>query len=233
MKAIQRQALIATLIGLCSALPLAVHAEWTGNIEGEQVLDGDDEGSRIRFKMSNNQRPFDQEVYVDWFRTDAGSSYGVGYDPQYWFTNQTYVFGTARLRTSSSDLVENVRTLGAGLGIQLLDSNTQELSAEIGAIQTATKFEEALPPDNEDTFTETATTANITGEQSISDLLKLGLSLNYIDGESSTTTATSASIKLRIPGGSVVYNYRLRNTELDGGEKTETSGSSVSFEYDF
>jgi len=244
MKKYTKKTLFTITIGCATLLLLGANvranAAWSGNIEGEQIIDGDSEGSRVRFSLSNNSRPLQQEVFADWIRSELGSSYAVGYEPQFWFNNSTYVFGRGSFRTSNDDSIDNITNFGGGLGLQLINTQTQELSFEVGAEQQSTKFDELfLPVDggltgDEDTLTETATFANAYGEQQISDLLKLSLDINYTDAETRTTTEARAGVKLGIGGGgSIVYSYRIRNDEIDGQEAIETTGSSVSFEYGF
>lgn len=224
-----------TLLPACLLLSLhsaASHAEWTGNIEGKQVLDGDNKGSVIRFEMQNRERPFDQSVYLDYGREDAGSRYAIGYEPKYWFGDQTYVFGAGSVSTSPISYIDQIRRVSAGLGIQLLDSNTQELSAQIGAGRTSTLYDSDSKFDG-NTMDDDTNFVTLSGEQTISDFIKLALDLQYSVGDIAKTSNVVAGLKFRIPGGAIVYSYTLQNVESDIGETTENTGSALSFEYGF
>lgn len=226
---------LITTVALCALSSFAVNADWTGDVRGEQVLDGDNKGSRIRFEMSNDDRPFGQSIYADYINlNDSGSGFGIGYEPRFWFTDKFYVFGTGSAQTSGSDAIDYTRTIGAGLGAELINTDFQELSATIGASQIATVFDDDFVIVGEDSTT-TAVTSYVTlsGEQQISDYFKLGLSLGYSAGEFSDVSSATASIKFRVPGGSAVYNYSIQNIDPDVGESTESKGSSISFEYGF
>lgn len=228
--------MILKVIGFCTLLPITANADWTGDISGEQVLDGDDKGSRIRFEMSNSDRPFSQAVYADYIKLDdSGSGYAIGYDPQYWVSEKFYVFGTGSVQTSANDAVDYTRSLGGGVGVEIINTQYQELSATLGAVQDAQIFDKDFVLDGEDdTTTAVSTFVTLGGEQQISDFFKFGLDLGYSIGESSNVSSATASIKLGIPGGgALVYNYSLQSEKPDVGDTIESKGSSISFQYGF
>jgi len=223
----------AALVALLFTLPFYAHAEWSGGVEGGTVLQGDSKGTKLRFKMTNNERPLNQEIYADWIRGESDSnSYEVGYKPKYWFGQTTYVFGEGSLYTSKELKIEQRRNLFAGLGIELINSKTQKLFAEIGAGQTSTPIEDPLPGVDA-TSEDTSSTVRIGAAQVLSELFKLELDGDYTTaGDVDQTTAT-AGIALRVPGGSIKYAYRLRSVTDGDADAVETKDSSVSYSYSF
>lgn len=219
----------AALFSVLLSISVDALAEWTGGVEGGQVLQGDDQGTRLRFKLSNSDRPFSQTFYADWLRgSDSGSSYEAGYTPRYWFSDQTYAFGEAAIKTSKSFMIDQqIRGL-AGVGIQLLNTDSQSLFAEAGAGQVMTKYD-----DIDDDTTSSIATARIGATQTLSDLIKLELDADYSTAEKLVTTTGEAGISLRIPGGAIKYSYRVRSSAFDGGDSVDVKDSSVSFNYGF
>lgn len=227
--------------------PGSVYGEWSGGIEGGTVVQGDGNGSLIRFKMSNSERPLNQQFYADWIRGNSGSSYKVGYEPQYWFTDITYVFGDASFgfgdASASIDFIDSnnslttqavpidqQRNLFAGLGIRLLDSATTSLFAEIGAGQSSTKFDSVNNIPDQDT---NSTTARVGASQILTNFFKLELDGDFTTAEDIERTTAQAGISFRVPGGAIKYTYRARTTEVDGQEAVDTNDSFVSFNYGF
>jgi len=234
-------ALAATAI----VIPVVANADWSGDIEGGTVVSGDGNGSKLRFKMSNSDRPLNQQFYADWIRGDSGSnSYKVGYEPQYWITDQTYVFGDASFDTGETNInfvdannmlssevvdIDQRRNLFAGIGIQLLNSNSTNLFAEVGAGQTSTKFDSAAGFADQDT---NSTVARVGASQLLTDFLRLELDADYTTSDNVDTTTADAGLALRMAGGSIKYTYRLNSTEI-AGKKADTSDSFVSYSYSF
>jgi len=223
------------LLALSILMPGSLLAEWTGGVEGGQVLQGKEKGTRLRFKLSNSERPFSQTFYADWVRGNENSnSYEAGYTPRYWFSDQTYAFGEGSLKTSKSfNIDQQIRAL-AGVGIQLLNTDSQSLFAEVGAGQVATTFDF-----NDETtgkaFKETTgiATARLGAAQTLSDLIKLELNADYSTAKDLVTTSAEAGISLRIPGGAVKYSYRLRSSTFGDNDAIDEADSSVSFNYGF
>ncbi len=211
-------------------VPGSVYGDWSGDIEGGTVVQGDGNGSLIRFKLSNSDRPLNQQFYADWIQGDAGTSYRVGYEPQFWFSDQIYAFGDASWLTAKDINIDQETALFAGLGIQLLNTRSTNLYAEAGAGRTSTEFSAQTGIAEQDID---STVARIGASQALTDLLKLEL-----DGDLSTSdvvdrTTAEAAISFRVPGGAIKYTYRLRTTEFDGQEAVDTTDSFVSFSYGF
>nr|MBX2840100.1 DUF481 domain-containing protein [Gammaproteobacteria bacterium] len=210
------------------------------------------------FKMSNSERPLNQQFYADWIRGDSGAdSYKVGYEPQYWISDKTYVFGDASLLTSKDTFIDQQRNLFAGVGIQLINSNTQNLYAEVGTGQTSTKFAAistgtqlsgsdaariaACAPNANlnvagiDSCTQDSNTtvARIGATQILTDYFKLELDGDYATSGDVDQTTAEAGLSLRMVGGALKYTYRLRNTEVKGQEDVDTTDSFVSYSYNF
>lgn len=209
-------------------------AEWTGGVEGGQVIQGDQKGSRVRFKLSNSDRPFSQAFYADWIRGEENSNgYEVGYTPRYWFGEQTYAFGEGSLKTSKAlSIDKQIRAL-LGVGIQLIDNKTQNLYAEVGAGQLSTEYDTTLGL-GEDTVTSGIATARLGATQTLSDLLKLELDADYSTADDLVQSTAEAGISLKIPGGAAIkYSHRYRSVAIGDADATSVTDSSVSFNYGF
>ena len=62
-------------------------AQWSGGIEGGQVLRDDGTATRLRLRANNSSRPLSHFIYADWIRADTGGNiYEVGYRPRYWLS---------------------------------------------------------------------------------------------------------------------------------------------------
>jgi len=212
------------------AVSINAHADWSGDIEGGTVVQGDTKGSRIRFKMSNSERPLNQQIYADWIRGDSGgNSYKVGYEPQYWFSDQIYVFGDASLLTSKPREIDQQRNVFAGVGLQLLKSATTDLFAEVGAGQTSTKFDSPLIEDQE----VDSTIARVGASQVLTDFFKLELDGDYSTSDLVDRTTAEAGISFKVSGGAIKYTYRAINEKRDNLPSVDTTDSFVSFNYGF
>ena len=212
------------------AVPVSVRADWSGDIEGGTVIQGEGNGSLIRFKMSNSERPLSQQIYADWIRGNSGNnSCKVGYLPRYWFSEQIYAFGDASLRTAKFEDIDQQSNLFAGLGIQLLNTATTTLYAEAGAGQTSTKFRTAGVLD-QDTD---STVARVGASQVLTDFFKLELDGDYSTSDLLDKTTAEAGISFRVPGGAIKYTYRVFNTKRPDQPAVDTTDSFVSFSYSF
>ena len=212
------------------AVPVVARAGWTGDIEGGTVVQGDSNGSLVRFKMSNSERPLSQQIYADWIRGNSGgNSYEIGYLPRYWFSDQIYAFGDASLRTAKVEDIDQQRNLFAGLGIQLLNTATTTLYAEAGAGQSSTKFRTAgvLDQDTDSTI------ARVGASQVLTGLFKLELDGDYSTSDVLDKTTAEAGISFRVPGGAIKYIYRTINTKRPEQPAVDTTDSFVSFSYSF
>jgi len=195
------------------------------------VVSGDGNGSKLRFKMSNSERPLNQQIYADWIRGDSGSnSYKVGYEPQYWITDQTYVFGDANLLTSKDEFIDQQSNLFAGLGIQLLNSKNTSLFAEVGGGRTSTKFDSTTGFAKQDT---NSTIARVGASQLLTDFLRLELDADYMTSDKQDRTNAEAGLALRVAGGAIKYTYRVQNIGQEGFEDVDRTDSFVSYNYGF
>lgn len=205
-------------------------ADWTGGIEGGQVIDGADKGSKIRFNISNSDRPFSQAFYADWIRGD-GSTYEVGYTPRYWFTEKTYAFGEGSVKNSNAFNIDRQTRALAGVGIQLIDSESRSLFAEAGAGQLMTKYEF----DNATTDTDSSgiATARIGAIQVLGELIKFEINADYSSADETIQQTAEAGVSVRVPGGAVKYSRRFRSIAIGDLDATDVTDSSVSFNYGF
>jgi len=221
-----------TLITFIVAPTMAL-ADWTGGIEGGQVITGDNKGTKIRLKLSNSERPFSQAFHADWIRSENDDdSYEIGYTPRYWFSEQAYAFGEGTVQTSNVANVELQNSLLAGVGIQLIDTESQKLFAEAGAGQLFTKLE-MVAPGQESTETSGIAIGRLGASQILSDLIKLELDADYATAEDLVTTSAEAGISIRASGGAIKYSYRTRTSQFGDEDRISTNDSSISFNYGF
>lgn len=217
----------------CVITPGLAHADWTGGIEGGQVITGDNKGTKIRLKLSNSDRPFSQAIYADWIRgEDDDDSYEIGYTPRYWFSEQAYAFGEGKVQTSNVTNVELQNSLLAGVGIQLINTESQKLFAEAGAGQLFTRFE-TVAPGQESTESTGIAIGRLGASQVLSDLIKFELDADYATAEDLVTTTAEAGISLRTAGGAIKYSYRSRTSQFGDEDRISTNDSSVTFTYGF
>lgn len=214
------------------SFPVLSQADWTGGIEGGTVIDGDETGTRLRFKASNSDRPFSQQIYADWIQGD-GNGYEIGYIPKYWFSDKTYAFAEGSIRTAKSQLIDREARVLGGLGIQLISTDSQSLFAEAGVGQVSTKFT-TVDIDGENTTSDTQIAqARFGAVQTLSDLIKFELDGVYSTAEDIVQSSAEAGISLAIPGGAIKYSYRVRSTEVGDADPVSNTDSSVSFTYGF
>lgn len=215
-------------------LPISANAEWTGVVEGGKILDGDSQDTRIELILSNNQRPFSQQITAEWIQANRGSdNFEIAYLPRYWFSDVAYVFGEGSLRTLDSLSLDNYqRALEAGLGIQLVNSATQTLQAEISAIH-VTSIMEATPITDELDESVVFTGVELRGSQLISDVLKLELDTDYVTSDNLDTGTAEAGILYRINTGAIKYSYRYQITTIGDADAVSNTNSAVSFLYSF
>lgn len=225
---------IGSLVIACGmlTLPTLSHADWTGGIEGGTVIDGDDSGTRLRFKATNNERPFSQQVYADWIQGN-GNGYEIGYIPKYWFTDKAYAFAEGSLRTAKLQLIDREARVLGGLGIQLVSTATQSLFAEAGVGQVQTKFTTLDFNGENATADSQIAQARFGAVQTLSELIRFELDGIYATAEDLIQSSVEAGISLAVPGGAIKYSYRLRTTEIGDAEPVDTKDSSVSFTYGF
>lgn len=230
---ISRTQLAIPTLALMSLLAPTVQAEWDGGIEGGQVLQGDDKGTRLRFNLFNNERPFSQKFYADWIRGESSSdSYELGYAPRYYFTDKSYAFGEGSIKTSNSLSIDQQTKIGAGLGYQFIDSQTQGLFLEGSATRLSTRFDSINGVDTPNVETIVGT-ARVGAVQKISELLKLELDASYSTSEDLVQSNAEAGISIRVPGGAIKYSQRFRSSTVGDNETVDVSDSSVSFNYGF
>lgn len=205
-------------------------ADWTGGIEGGQVLQGDNKGSKVRLKLSNADRPLSHDLYADWIRGEENSNtYELGYTPRYWFSDQTYAFGEGSLLKSDFVNIEAKTRLLAGVGIQLISTETQSLFAEAGAGQESTKFDDGF----DTTVTSGIATARLGATQILSDLIKFEVDADYSTAEDLVETTASAGVSLKISGGAIKYTHNFRSVTAGDSDAVESTDSVVSFNYGF
>jgi len=222
--------LSGSLIVAPLTLPSTAFAEWSGDIEGGTIIQGDNKGTRLRLKASNNARPLSQTLYADWLRgDDKSNTYEAGYQPKFWFSNQTYAFGEGSYATTNDETVDSIVKLFAGIGLQLLASDSQSLFIEAGAGQTTVNS--AL--DGVDAESNGSAIGRLGGHQVLSDLLKFEIDADYTTTDDLVQTSAEAGIALRITGGSIKYSYRVRGSKLGDADTESVTDSSVSFQYGF
>lgn len=228
LKTVCRKIIPAAILPLMSLVPLDTFAQWSGGLEGGTVFRDEGQATRLRLKLQNPTRPLSQYVYLDWLRTNDGdNAYEAGYLPRYWFSNNVYAFGEASLRVDRPVQIDGQQLFIAGAGYQISNSREQSLWAEVGAGARNTQFLDDSESDD------TLFLVRAGFHQILSELLRLELDFDLVDGESLTETTAEAGIAVRIPGGAVKFSYRTRRLEPDGAEAIEDDDTFVSFSYGF
>ncbi len=235
MNVFKRSAFLYAPITLLSmALPLSVSADWTGGVEGGTVLDGDNPTTSLEFILKNLDRPFSHEFNAQWLSDSEGfDTYELSYEPKYWFSDMTYAFGEGAIKTFGSASLDNYqRLVGGGLGIELINTETQNLFAEVGAFQVtsivaATEF---APEFNESVV---SSGFAVGGTQLISDLIKLEVDAEFLSSDNLDVSTAEAGISVRIPNGALKYSFNYISSTLGEQEPVENSTSSISVKYDF
>lgn len=227
-----------TLIGasliFAGTLPLSVSAEWTGGVEGGTVLQGDTKGTSLEFILKNNDRPISQLITAEWVQREDGiDTYEGAYNPKYWFSELTYVFGEGGIRTFGEASLDNYqRWLGGGVGIQLINTATQKLTAEAGAAQ-ITSIVVATPLTPEFNEAVLSSGVSLEGFQIVADLVKVDFETAYFTSDKQDTGSAEVGISIRIPNGALKYSYEYVNNTIGNADAVETTNSSISINYDF
>ncbi len=207
---------------------IPLFAGWSGGIEGGTVLRDEGNSTRLRLKLTNDNRPLNHYIYADWIRSTAGNdSYEAGYKPRFWFNETLYVFGDGRVRVDKVLSIDNEKLLLAGAGAQFISTEQQSLWAELGAGKRDTKFV------NGANSTETLGVLRMGFYQVLQDLIRFELDLNAVKGEALTETQAEAGVSVRTAGGAIKFSYRIRRFTPETGPAIEDSDTSVSFNYSF
>jgi len=220
---------LLVILGFLGALHTGdVSAQWSGGLEGGTVFRDDGSATRLRLKLQNPVKPFSHYIYADWLRTEDGeNSYEAGYMPRYWLTEQLYGFGEASLRVDKPLSIDTQQLFIVGAGYQLVATETQSIWIEAGAGSRQTEFLNGSDTDD------TLGLLRAGFRQTLSDLLRIELDFDHVDGESLTESTAEAGVAVRIPGGAMKLSYRTRRLEPDGGEVIEDDDSFISFSYGF
>jgi len=219
---------LALMLGT-ALLSFTASAEWTGGIEGSTVLQGQDNGTKIRFKATNNTRPLSQLVYADWIRGENNSnSYEVGYQPKYWLGDKLYLFGDASMQQAKSQQIDRKLAAQAGAGFQLLQTELTQLSIEAGLGRTITEFTDVDEKLETDSSLVSATATHL-----LAEYLKLDLTADYNKGDELVQTTLEAALSLNVVGGAIKYSYQIENSEVGDADSVERKSSSISYSYTF
>lgn len=225
---LKRGALAASISIAVLTAPTPLLAQWTGGIEGGTVFRDGGNATRLRLKVLNPARPFSHYLYADWIRGGSGeNSYEAGYLPRYWFDNNRYVFGEATVLVDNPLSIDSQRQFALGAGYQLTPLKNQRLWVEAGFGLQQTEF--LNETESDDSFG----LVRAGFHQTLSNLFRLELDFDHVDGDELSQTTAEASIAFRIPSGSIKYSYRTRRISPDNAETIEDSDSFVSFSYGF
>ena len=209
-------------------LPQMAMAQWSGGIEGGQVLRDDGTATRLRLRANNSSRPLSHFIYADWIRADTGGNiFEVGYRPRYWFTNKFYTFGEGSVRVDRPLLIDNQQLILGGVGYRLFSAPGKFLYAEVGLGARTTEFIDGTDSDD------SLGVLRAGYLQVLSELFRLEFDLDVIDGESLLQTTAEAGISVRIPGGALKYSYRFRRVDPENGDTVEDDDTFLSFSYGF
>jgi len=220
---------IRTLILASLLLPAMASAEWKSDIEGSAVLQGQTKGTKLRFKATNDTRPFSQVVYADWIRGDNSSNtYEIGYEPKYWLGDKLYLFGDASMQQAKSLQIDREIAAQGGAGIQLLQTDITQISVEAGMGRTITEF-----TDENDKLERDVSSVSANATTLLTEFLKLNLTADYNKGEVITQRTVEAALSLSVVGGAIKYSYQIENIDSDDTDSIEQKSSSVSYSYSF
>lgn len=224
----------APLAILAITLPLSVSAEWTGGVEGGTVLDGENPKTSLELILKNQDRPFSQEINAEWLSdSDGYNTYELSYEPKYWFSDMTYAFGEGAIKTfGAASLDDYQRLLGGGVGIELINTDTQNLFAEVGVFQ-VTSIVAATELSAE--FNESVVSSGfaVGGTQLIADLIKLEIDAEYLTSDNLDVSTAEAGISVKIPNGALKYSFNYISSTIGEAESIENSSSSISVKYNF
>lgn len=213
---------------LVFALSTSASAEWDGGLEGGSVIRDSGTATLLRLKLFNNDRPLSHYIYADWTRGgDGNNGYEIGYKPRYWFGDSLYSFGDVRFRTEETFGIDNEQLFLAGVGNQFINTDSQQLWAEVGAGQRNTEF------DNGTDSSDTLAVARAGFSQKLADLVRLELNAKTYRGDTATESDLEAGVSLRVSGGSIKYVYAIRRLKPENGDAIEDDHSYVTFSYNF
>lgn len=210
-------------------LPSATMAEWTGGVEGGSVIRDGDSATRIRIRASLDELPLSHYLYAEWVRSDT-SSYEIGYKPRYWFTNRVYGFGEGRLRIEDALSIDRDTLLLGGIGIQLVTTNTRQVSLETGV---GYQFIDYASETGLDEVGEGVGTLRGSASQILSDLFKLELDADIFKSQSLLESRVEAGVLMRLGQGAVKLSHRIRRVNFDGIDAIDDSDTAVAFTLGF
>lgn len=224
------------LFGLLLSVATPATAEWSGGIEGGAVVRDGDNATRLRLKLSNNDRPLNHTIYADWYRTDNGdNSYEAGYIPRYWFDDRLYLFGEARYRVDKPLDIDRDILLIAGAGYQLIATADRLLWAEAGAGQRDTEFGSqqgaGLTGDDDNSYTFALLRGGYT--QIFAELIRFELKADALQGEDLSESTAEIGLSVNAGGGAVKVSYRTRRLKINESPAVTDSDTVVSFDYGF
>ncbi len=213
------------------ALPMSASAEWGGNIEGGSVFGGDTRGTRVGVSVFNRARPLTHEIELEWVGSSSGTStYEASYIPRYWFSPKAYVFGEANIRTFEGlSFDDHRRAFGGGVGIRLIETDTQSLDVEAGLTHVTFRDVDAGELEDADIFGG----VNVNGSQVVFDLVKLNFQTSFLASEDVNEYGAEIGIAVRVAQGSIRYRYRYVGIDVEGLDLLSTNTSAISFDYGF
>lgn len=192
-------------------------------------------GTVLTFKLETRQKPLTQRIFVDWLQaSNNADEYQLRYEPRYWLSEQVFASANASIRAFDSlNLDNHNRTLGVGLGRQLISSETSQLVAE-ATLNNLTSVREATLGNTRISDSEVFAGVKIDGSHLLSDSILLNLDTDYQVSEDSSLGVAEAGIALKIVnGGSIKYAYRYQRSALGDLAAVSDSSSSVSVGYSF
>ncbi|MFK7891511.1 MAG: DUF481 domain-containing protein [Granulosicoccus sp.] len=208
----------------------AVAEEWSGHVEGGTVASDAGNRSRLRLTLTNDSRPFTQQVYAEWLRggSDDGNAYAVGYLPRYWFRERYYLFGEGRLRVDDGlDIDRDIFLLG-GVGGQFFQSERQGVVLESGLgaqlLDRGGEEDEEITP---------LGILRLGYNRLLSDMFRFDLDMSAVRSEELSELSAEAGLSMRIPTGAIRISYRSRSTRFGNNDRVSNDDTFVSFTYGF
>jgi len=224
----QLPAWVALALGTFAFAPSLAFAEWTGGLEGGAVIRDGVTSNRLRLSLQSDDRPLNHYIYADWIRTGGDDSYEAGYRPRYWFSPQLYTFGELTYRTDKPIGIDRETTQAAGVGYQLLQSDSQSAFVEFGGGARQRIFTDVLLEDLSEPFAR----ARAGYVQKLGDVARFELDAAATNSADITETNAEVGLVLRLGGVAIKASYRVIELRVANQQTISDDTTSLTFSYD-
>jgi len=203
-------------------------ADWTGGVEAGARI-GSDERPALRFYASNQNDPLSHYLYLDWMRESGGSSYRIGYNPNWRISHSIYSFGKFSLEQDDPGEVEREIDALVGIGNNLFQRGNTRVKIEAGIGARQLRYSDSST-ETEDGFVFIG--AGLTS--SLLALLRFDASVSTKVGDGQTTIDSEAGVSIPIgPGTALRYVYTAKRYNLDNADNIVSEDSFFKLTYGF